>query len=457
MSDNLSFGTSGLRGLAADFTDARVAGWVGRFVALTGARTLMIGRDLRASSPAIARSVADAAVGCGCAVTDCGVLPTPALALEAMRRKAAAVMVTGSHIPADRNGLKFYTASGELTKAEEAALAACAPASPAAGGSAGTDSGGALAAYRDRYVAHRAAFDLAGLHVGVDEHSSVARDLLPEVLEALGARVTRRGRSAEFVPVDTEAVGDAQREQARRWAAGHRLDALVSTDGDADRPLVADETGAYLRGDLVGLATAAFLGADVVATPVTSSSAPELSSLFSKILRTRVGSPFVIEAMAAHGGTVVGYEANGGVLLGSPAVLGDGALAALPTRDAMLPILAVLATARRQGLRVSQLESLFPRRFTRSDRLTGVDREGWSRVASSLDTLPPALAAAGQMERIDRADGVRLVFAGGDGIHFRASGNAPELRCYSEAGTAEEADRLLALGLAHARAVLGRG
>ena len=82
----------------------------------------MVARDLRASSPRIMDAVVASACEAGVQVLDCGVVPTPALALECAARGAPGVMVTGSHIPADRNGLKFYTQEGEFTKADEQRL-----------------------------------------------------------------------------------------------------------------------------------------------------------------------------------------------------------------------------------------------------------------------------------------------------------------------------------------------
>ena len=117
------FGTSGLRGLVVELTADLVADHVQAFIRTCPTGTgLFVGRDLRPSSPGIAGMVAAAARGGGLAVTDCGAVPTPALALAAMNAGAAAVMVTGSHIPADRNGLKFYTPDGEISKTHEAAI-----------------------------------------------------------------------------------------------------------------------------------------------------------------------------------------------------------------------------------------------------------------------------------------------------------------------------------------------
>ena len=89
------------------------------------------------------------------------------------------------------------------------------------------------------------------------------------------------------------------------------------TDGDGDRPLIADKAGTILRGDAIGALTARLLGADAVATPVTSSTRWSIG-LVAEVVRTRVGSPFVVAGMhelGARGARLtVGYEANGGFL-----------------------------------------------------------------------------------------------------------------------------------------------
>ncbi|MGO8048380.1 hypothetical protein ACC713_36880, partial [Rhizobium johnstonii] len=66
------------------------------------------------------------------------------------------------------------------------------------------------------------------------------------------AEITALGRSESFIPVDNEAVSDETITLMKRWVSEHKFDAIVSTDGDGDRPLVADETGTPLRGDLLG-------------------------------------------------------------------------------------------------------------------------------------------------------------------------------------------------------------
>src|SRR5690606_18670832 len=181
----------------------------------------------------------------GLRVLDAGEVPTPALALAALEAALPAVMVTGSHIPADRNGLKFYGPAGEIGKEDEAgileALESVGEESlPAASAEAAME---VLPEYvaRCRRLAGEGA--LGGRRIGIWQHSSVFRDGLADLMVALGAEIVPLGRAATFVALDTEAVAETDRARIRAWTREERLDALVSTDGDGDRPLVADETG----------------------------------------------------------------------------------------------------------------------------------------------------------------------------------------------------------------------
>ncbi|MCB2128749.1 MAG: phosphomannomutase [Rhodobacteraceae bacterium] len=457
-----NFGTSGLRGLVSELTDGLCAGYARAFLRVTPhTGTLFVGRDLRPSSARIASAVAAAGVAEGLSVRDCGEVPTPALAHAAMAAGAPSVMVTGSHIPADRNGLKFYTPGGEIDKADEAAIkAAFAPAACPPARASAFDA--ALSDYGRRYTAFLPGTALSGLTVGVYEHSSVARDLLGDLLARLGARVVRLGRSDEFVPVDTEAVSEDTRAMLREWAARHRLDAIVSTDGDADRPLVADAGGEVIPGDIIGVLTATALGATTVVTPVSSNTMIETSKAFAGTVRTKIGSPYVIAAMgeAMRGGArVVGFEANGGFLLGFEATGPQGRLAPLMTRDALLPILMPLATAVRQGKGLAALVAALPARRTMSDRATGIPTEQSLGLVQGLTNDPAGRAAfwahLGPEAALDLTDGMRITFASGEIVHLRPSGNAPELRCYAEAGTAARAGALVRETLANAVRAIG--
>ena len=202
--------------------------------------------------------------------------------------------------------------------------------------------------------------------------------MIAEILAEMGAEPVVLGRSSTFVPVDTEAVDDPTRARLADWAGTERLDAILSTDGDGDRPLMTDARGRVIPGDLLGQVTAGLVGAQAVVTPVTSNGGVELSRRFGRVLRCRIGSPHVIagmDALRSEGlARTAGYEANGGFLLGFDAQGPAGIIPALMTRDAMLPMIAPLAEARRRaslsgdGTRadLAALVAAEPARFTAS-------------------------------------------------------------------------------------------
>ncbi len=313
-----------------------------------------------------------------------------------------------------------------------------------------------------RYLNFFAPDALHGLRVGVYQHSAVGRDVLVKILSHLGAEVTPLGRSEKFIPVDTEAIRPEDVALARDWAATGKFDALVSADGDSDRPLVSDENGNWLRGDIAGILCAKFLAADSISTPVSCNTAVEKCGWFRDIRRTRIGSPFVVASMmeAAAGGAkrVVGYEANGGFLLNSDIETGGKKLRALPTRDAVIVILGILLLAKQQGKTVSQLTASLPARFTASDRRKNFAPEKSAAILAKFDSGSETAdkieiekmfgQICGRVASLNRTDGLRIIFANEEIIHLRPSGNAPEFRCYAEAATDARARAITADALA---------
>ena len=442
------FGTSGIRGLAIELTDDVITGYVQAFLtSCEHGGTVHVGRDLRASSPQISAAVINAVRFSGLDVVEHGEISTPALAYFAMRRGHGSIMITGSHIPEDRNGLKFYTTSGEITKDDEVRILenlGRGYEAPRAGHCRYETA--ALDLYIARYVNGFGEGALSGLRIGLYEHSSVARDVLRSILEKLGVEVVSFERSEIFIPIDTEAVEWGTRQKFQRWCRDFELDAVVSTDGDGDRPLVTDEFGNLILGDVLGPLTARLLNADAICTPISSNSLVDVLN-FEKVHRTKIGSPYVIAAMQEVDGAVVGYEANGGFILGYDACGPNGELAPLITRDCMLPILGSLSLAKQKGTTLSELVGRLPARVTISDRLSNMPSD-WSR--NFIDRLLEDRVLFSQffgdsehIKSIDVLDGLRVTRADSTIIHFRPSGNAPEFRCYIEAHSMEAAEVLL--------------
>ncbi|MCP4629202.1 MAG: phosphomannomutase, partial [bacterium] len=125
----VTFGTSGARGLAVEMTDEVCYVYTRAFLAylasckrLKPGSSVAVGGDLRPSTPRIMAAAAKAVIDSGLQVINCGPLPSPALALYGIATGVPSVMVTGSHIPDDRNGIKYNTAAGEVTKDDEAGI-----------------------------------------------------------------------------------------------------------------------------------------------------------------------------------------------------------------------------------------------------------------------------------------------------------------------------------------------
>lgn len=451
----VAFGTSGARGLVTAMTDDVCAAYTQAFIQTLkqsfNFKQVAIAIDLRPSSPKIANACASMLEQLGLEVIFCGAIPTPALALFAQTSQIPGIMVTGSHIPFDRNGLKFYRPDGEISKADENAMltselqpfAGVSPALPA-------ENHTAKNAYIQRYKDLLGEGALAGQKLAVYQHSSVGRDLIPQLLRELGAEVICLARSDTFVPIDTEAVSAEDMQKGLDWASEYQVDAIISTDGDGDRPLMSDEKGQWLRGDIVGLLTAQALQITHLAVPVSCNTSIEASGAFKQVMRTRIGSPYVIagmETLQKNGASsVAGFEANGGFLLGS-SVPAYPTLAPLPTRDAVLPVVCLLAQAKRQNQPLSALVAALPQRYTASDRLQNFAAEkskalieSWS---SSAQTMLQALNMDETVRDVDTTDGLRVTCISGHIIHLRPSGNAPELRCYVESDSATASQALV--------------
>jgi phosphomannomutase len=468
----VGFGTSGARGLVTAMTDRVCSTYTMAFVQALERRgeirrgsPVGIAGDLRPSTGRILSAVAYGIRQAGYTIVNAGRVPSPAVALLGLERAIPTLMVTGSHIPDDRNGIKFNKTSGEILKSDEAAILAetvdvldafdSAGALPAS--TTGADLPTVDLAAERRYVARwLEAFPpqmLVGKRVVVFGHSAVGRELLVEILSGLGAEVIRVAWSERFIPVDTEAIRPEDVASAAAWAREYRPFAIVSTDGDSDRPLVSDEQGRWLRGDVLGVLTARFLGADAVVTPVSSNTVLERCQVFDAVARTKIGSPHVIaqmyELVGAGRRRVVGFEANGGFLSASPLeVPGGRSLSPLPTRDAVVVMLSVLGAAAQSGRSISAIEAELPQRVTASDRIQNfpndISRPKLEELAAGgIEAMDALLGeVAGKFERIDLTDGIRGMTRGDEILHLRASGNAPELRCYAEAATAERATEL---------------
>ncbi|TVY41794.1 Phosphomannomutase [Lachnellula occidentalis] len=459
-----------------------------------------------------------------------GAIPTPALTYWALKHGKGSIMVTGSHIPFDRNGYKLNTSKGELMKTTERDIndkvafvreeLLAQPYAESLFDAQGTIRDDAArssflpaiaegrSAYIQRYLEFFKGETLQGMKLLAYQHSAVGRDLLVEIFEALGAEVTPAGRSDTFVPIDTEAIDQAQLDTVQELVSktGQTFDAIISTDGDSDRPMILAPDGDELRffgGDLLGMITAEFLGIDAAVVPISTNDAIDRGPLGPVTEpKTKIGSPYVIAGMerAISKGRrrVCGWEANGGFLTSSDIERNGNILTGLPTRDAFLPLLCALFAAHNRKITLPELFATLPRRFSRaallrkfphatsmkiierfspsSDAIQDVcyhpdhitirdaeqsilklkNQERLHRIRQELQSVFSAEFGFDQVTQILYTDGVRIIFSNGDVAHFRPSGNADELRIYSVADTQERADFIASQGVAEPNGLLRR-
>jgi len=540
----LKFGTSGRRGPVVDLTQLEI--YINATAELEYLQSLSqidggitkgdefyYAYDLRPSSTQydsqqkgrgeLAQAIERAIVDAGMRAVNLGAICTPAVTFFALQHGCGSIMVTGSHIPFDRNGYKTNSSKGELLKKDEKPINDHVEVirdrlykqsfDQSLFGADGMFKTGhqelkpAVDTGRDFYLRRYADFfkgeHLSGKRVVVYQHSAVARDMLVDILRRFDAEVIPAGRSDTFVPIDTENIDDERlkviQDLADEAIAKHGpIDAVVSCDGDSDRPLVLGVDNGKVKffgGDLVGMVVAEYLGVDAVVVPISCNDAIDRGDLKNKLQpKTKIGSPYVIEGMqkAQVQGkqATCGWEANGGFLVGSSISKAGHNLAALPTRDAFLPILAVLFSSAQQGLPVTGLFDKLPKRFSKAALLTNFAREQSLKIVAGLSPTNTAIADVrfgtgveatdidGRKVDIDSAtsdklgtirtdlakyftkdlgfgsivglnyiDGVRMYFDNGDVAHIRPSGNADELRIYAVADSQERANAIAKAGV----------
>ncbi len=259
----------------------------------------------------------------------------------------------------------------------------------------------------------------------------------------------------------------------------------------------------FYGGDLVGMVVAQFLRPDAIVVPISCNDAIDRGPLKDMLEpKTRIGSPYVIEGMEAarkKGRQLVcGWEANGGFLTGSDFSRGTNILKALPTRDAVLPLLAVLFSRCERGGTIRDLFDQLPKRFSRAaliknfpkassfrimqhfspqdidlcevrfqrDSVTLLGEHGQclpaeekevtrlADISNQLERFFTGSLGFGHIARINYVDGIRISFDNGDVAHVRPSGNADELRIYAVADSQARADEIALQGVAEPDGIL---
>jgi len=436
------FGTDGVRGLAngelitADLA-LRLAQAAARVLTrgrhadelrATGKRpTAVLARDPRISGEFISSAVAAGLASSGIDVLDAGVIPTPAAAfLVGAVGADFGVMVSASHNPAPDNGIKFFAIGGtklpdEVEDRIEAALAE--PKLTPTGGDVGRIR--RFSDAEDRYLIHLlGSLDvrLDGLHVVIDAAHGAAAAISPQVFSDAGAKVTLIGADPDGLNIN-DGVGSTHLDPLRAAVLEHGADLGIAHDGDADRCLAIDASGAVVDGDQMMAILATSLKArgmlkdDTLVATVMSNLGLRVAMAEQgiRMIETKVGDRYVLEALGEHG-LSLGGEQSGHIIFSAFATTGDGILTGLQ----------IAAEMKRTGKTLAELAAVmtvYPQVLV---NVRGVDHHG----LDSDEQIAAAVAAAE----------ARL---GGTGrVLLRPSGTEPLVRVMVEAEDAAVADEI---------------
>ncbi len=343
------FGTDGVRGLANGIITADLA----LNLAQAAARVLgedarkqglrpkaVLARDPRISGQFLASAVAAGLASAGVDVYDAGVIPTPAAAfLTADLDADFGVMISASHNPAPDNGIKIFARGGhKLDDAIEDAIEAALDQDPLLPIGAQVGHVTRFADAEDRYLVHllrSVPNRLEGLTVVLDCANGAASAVSPEAFADLGAKIIVIGADPDGLNIN-EGCGSTHLSALQAAVLEHKADAGVAHDGDADRCLMVDHTGAIVDGDQIMAILALSMKArgelarnTLVATVMSNLGLKiAMKNAGINMLETKVGDRYVLEEIRG-GGYTLGGEQSGHVIMSQYATTGDGVLTGL--------------------------------------------------------------------------------------------------------------------------------
>jgi phosphoglucosamine mutase len=436
------FGTDGIRGVANVDLKPTIAFALGRATAhrLVGpGGSIVVGKDTRRSGDMFVAAIAAGATSMGVDVHAVGVVPTPALAfLTAAGDFAAGIMVSASHNPAADNGLKVLDADGlKLDDAVEDELEQLiwrtdelAGAAPEALGTL-VDAGGLI----ERYLAHRERLarriDASGLHIVLDCANGSASAVGARILAATGARVEVLHDRPDGLNINLRSgATDPAALAARVIETGADLGFAV--DGDADRLVAVDGSGAVVDGDrIIGVLALERLARDgagpddpatrtVVVSVLSNGGLQQaVEAAGGTVVRTPVGDKYILEGMQVSGAGL-GGEKSGHVIVREHTTSGDGIVTALE----------VLRVATAAGRSLAELAEQIPLLPQEQRAVRVRHKEQWEGDPALLRAIADAEGRLGT----------------GGRVLVRPSGTEPALRVMVE-GTDRELVRELADGL----------
>jgi phosphoglucosamine mutase len=403
------FGTSGIRRLV-DTDLIQLAFQVGMAVGILYGN-VVVGRDTRTSGSAIRHAVTSGILSSGARCNDAGIIPTPTLAFVTREFKAG-IMITASHNPPQYNGLKLINPDGSAFSSKQQAQIEELISGPSSMKTR-WDKMSAGEVYSTAVEKHiqRIMQDFPGgikLRVVVDSGCGAAYFITPHLLTQLGCEVISLNCYPNGIfPHDVEPV-ESNLGDLMQAVTANSADLGIAHDGDADRMMAVDNLGRFISGDKLLAMFAQASGKKNIVTTLDASIGIEKMQF--KVKRTKVGDPYVSEALKSGG--AFGGEPSGAWVFPGISLCPDGIYAAA----------RITAIASRQKL--SRLADSIPAYPVIRGNIPG-------SLASFAD-LKDKLLLELKPESIDDIDGLKLYFKNG-WILIRPSGTEPKIRLTTEA------------------------
>jgi phosphoglucosamine mutase len=359
------FGTDGIRGAVGTEVTVELALRLGLAVGHRfggPGREVVLGRDPRRSGEMLAAALAAGLTATGTDVVDLGIVTTPGLVHASAAGFAAGIMVSASHNPSPDNGLKVVVGGRKVDEAVEEELDRliddpdASPTRPNSELGRTRPDRGAIDAYR-RHLVEAAGDAFGGLRLGIDCANGSASVIAADLFRSLGAEVTVLFDAPDGENIN-DGCGSTHPERLAETVAAAGLDLGLAFDGDADRLIAIDETGAVVDGDaIMGICALRRLAAgtlrnSVLVTTVMSNGGLEraVTRAGGRMVRTPVGDRHVFEAMERED-AVLGGEQSGHIIFRDRASTGDGLLTAIELvralRDASEPLSTLAAGIQR--------------------------------------------------------------------------------------------------------------
>jgi phosphoglucosamine mutase len=429
------FGTDGIRGRVGEWPInpefMLKLGWAaGRVLGKAPGSKVLIGKDTRISGYLFESALEAGLVAAGMNTRLLGPMPTPGIAyLTRTLHACAGVVISASHNPHEDNGIKFFSGDGfKLPDEVEAAIEAEIDRPLVTVASAELGKAKRIDDAPGRYIEFCKStipplMQLTDLKIVVDCAHGATYHVTPRVMDELGARVVAIGVSPDGLNIN-QGVGSTHLRAVQEAVREHGADLGIALDGDGDRVLMVDDTGAEVDGDelLYVIARARHRGGmlrgSVVGTLMTNLGLEQaLQAQGIGLVRTKVGDRYILERLRQEGWTL-GGEPSGHIICLDRTTTGDGTVSALQ----------VLAEMMRTGRSLRELRDglvKFPQ------RLINVRLAGGSADAAMRTPLVQ-----------DAVRGVEAELGSGGRVLLRPSGTEPLLRVMVEGEEAGQVERL---------------